>query len=221
MNSTENKIVLLLLLISMKLSAQLSVPNGTFDAFQSVFNKEHSYELPMAWKEHPKNTKWRQRDGHGFAYKYQLPDANGTALALFRGSSLSHVTERNTIYTYFKTNVDGERTRLVGRYKFSGSDIEGAKDTLAISVLISKKPLDDWFEDFPKETKTIKLHVSQAKFDNFYLDVGAIEKDSYVTIAIQLISGSDDSYYFGYSHAVLDDLKFVKSPKTATEPIQF
>ncbi len=221
MNSIIFKIVLLSILVVPKLMAQANIPNGQFDAFQTVQNNEHLYELPMGWKEHKKNTKWRQRDGHGFAYKYQLPDANGTALALFRGSSLSHVTERNTIYTNFKINADGERTRLVGHYKFSGSDIEGAKDTLAISVLISKKPLDDWLEDFPKETKTIKLHVPQAKFNNFYLDVGAIEKDSYVTIAVQLISGSDDSYYYGYSHAVLDDLRFVKSLKTTSEPIQF
>ena len=220
MKNTGNTIRLLLLLVSVKLSAQLSIPNGTFDAFQSVHNKEHYYELPVAWKEHSKNTKWRQRDGHGFAYKYQLPDANGNALALFRGSSLSHITERNTLYTHFKSEVYGERLRLVGRYKFSGSDIEGTKDTLAISVFLSKKPFEDFLEDFPKATKTIKLHVPQATFNNFHLDVGSIEKDSYVTITIQLRSGSKESYYYGYSHAVMDDFRFVESPKTTEARIQ-
>jgi len=33
--------------------------------------------------------------------------------------------------------------------------------------------------------------------------------NTYLTIVIQLKSGSDDNYYWGYANAVIDDLKLI------------
>jgi len=39
--------------------------------------------------------------------------------------------------------------------------------------------------------------------------VNEIESEDYLTIILQLKSGSDDSYYWGFANAVIDDLEFI------------
>lgn len=203
------QLVLLIITALSELTAQVKIPNRDFDLFEIIRTKNHTYAIPSGWKEHSKNTLWRLEDGHGFAYKYELPDANGSALALHRGSSLSHITETNKIFTSFLVPENKENVRLVGHYKFSGSDIDQTNDTLRIIVFSSEKPVSSIPDEFPKNTKALDISKPQAQFDWFHLDVGEIKGNNYLTIVIQLKSGSDDSYYWGYSNAVIDDLKFV------------
>ncbi len=206
--------VMLILAALSVLNAQVKIPNGKFDVFETIHAKNHKYDIPANWKEHKKNTQWRLEEGHGFAYVYKLPDANGNALALHRGSSYSHITKTNGIFTSFLVSENAKSIRLVGRYKFSGSDIDEAIDTLRITVLTSEKQMDSIPNTLPKDTSTLEIIRPQSQFEWFHLDVGEIKKGSYLTIVIQLNSGSDDSYYWGYANAVIDDMEFVHKPNS-------
>ncbi|WP_405207345.1 hypothetical protein [Aquimarina sp. LLG6339-5] len=199
------KMIILTILVSFRLEAQVEIPNGDFNQFETIKTAFHSYNLPVSWKEHQKNNALRQTDRQGFAYKYDVPDANGNALALYR----AYYTQTNTILTSFLIPENQENLRLVGRYKFSGSDIDAAKDTLRITVFSSKNLVDDTPDALPENAAMLNMSTPEAQFEWFHLDINNIQKNNYVTIVIQLISGSDDSYYWGNSNAVLDDLKFV------------
>jgi len=165
--------------------------------------------LPVSWKEHQKNEIWRSSDGQGFAYKYDLPDAHENAIALHRGSSESHLTEDNAIFSSFSTPEKCNNLRLVGRYKFSGSDIAKATDTLKVAVFSTSEQLENIPDKLPKNTAVIDLVVPTSQFKWFHLDMNEIERGDYLTMVIQLKSGSDDCYYWGYANAVIDDLEFV------------
>ncbi|WP_394746735.1 hypothetical protein [Spongiimicrobium salis] len=208
---TSIKIITLTILASFTLEAQVEIPNGDFNHFETIQIEKYNYDLPVGWKEHQKNEASRQGDGSGFVYKYDLPDANGNALALHR----TYSAETNTIITSFSIPENKENLRLVGRYKFSGSDIDTAKDTLRIAVFSSKKSIDDIPNTLPKNATVLNIAEPEAQFEWFHLDINEIQKNNYVTIVIQLISGSDDSYYWGQSNAVLDDLKFATIQKSA------
>ncbi len=194
----------------LNLESQTIIPNISFNQFQSIYNNGNSYELPTGWKEHKKNDFWRKRDGHGFAYKYNLPDANGNAVALHRGVSKSHITETNAIFNSFLTPINHNKLKLIGRYKFSGSDIEETNDTLKILVFSTIKQIKSLINGIPKNATTLELIIPKTQFEWFHLDLSKIKNNNYLTIVIQLISGSDDKFYYGYSNAVIDDLKFVK-----------
>lgn len=203
------KIIVFILCASLEMVAQIKVPNGDFNQFETITTDKHAYDVPKGWKEHQKNSAWRLEDGHGFAYKYDLPDANGNALALHRGSSGFHITKTNEIFNSFLISENHKNIRLVGRYKFSGSDIEQTNDSLRIIVFSTPKELKSVPDKMPKNATAVNLVIPASQFEWFHLDVGEIKKENYLTIVIQLNSGSDDSYYWGQSNAVLDDLKFV------------
>ena len=192
------------------IESQTKIPNIGFNQFHTICNSENSYELPLGWKEHEKNDFWRLRDGHGIAYKYNLPDANENAVALHRGISKSHITETNAIFNSFLTPINHKSLKLVGRYKFSGSDIEETSDTLKILVFSTIKQIKSLINGIPKNATSLELIIPKAQFDWFHLDLSKIKKNNYLTIVIQLTSGSDDDFYYGYSNAVIDELKLVK-----------
>jgi len=173
--------------------------------FEIITANKYTYEVPLGWQEPQKNDDSRQNDGSGFAYKYDLPDANENALALHR----AYGTQVNTILTSFSIPENKEKLRLVGLYKFSGSYIETAKDTLRIKVFSSERSINDTPNALPKNATVLNITRPEAQFEWFHLDINEIPKGNYLTIIIQLISGSDDIYYWGQSNAVLDDLKFV------------
>ncbi|WP_159092249.1 hypothetical protein [Aquimarina sp. Aq107] len=203
--STLIKMIILTILVSFKLEAQVEIPNGNFNQFEIIKTEIHTYSLPVGWKEHEKNNSRRQVDGQGFAYKYDVPDANGNALVLYR----EYYAQTNTIFTSFCIPENKENLRLVGRYKFSGSDIDTAKDTLRITVFSSENSIENTPETLPEDVTALNISTPKAQFEWFHIDINNIQKNNYITIVIQLISGSDDSYYWGHSNAVLDDLKFV------------
>ena len=109
----------------------------------------------------------------------------------------------------FSIPEKGKNLRLVGRYKFSGSDIQQATDTLRVAVFSTPEQLQHVPDILPKHATVLDLVVPTAQFEWFHLDMDEIEEDNYLTIVIQLKSGSDDSYYWGYANAVIDDLEFV------------
>jgi len=199
------KIIILILCASLEMVAQIKVPNGGFNEFETITANNQAYNVPVGWKEHQKNDAYRQDEGHGFAYKYSLLDGNGNALALHR----TYSAQTNTILTSFSIPENKKKLRLVGRYKFSGSDIDTAKDTLRITVFSSEMSIDDTPNALPENATVLNITTPEAQFKWFYLDINETKKNNYLTIVIQLISGSDDSYYWGESNAVLDDLKFV------------
>ena len=200
-------------MVSLKLEAQVGIPNGDFNQFETIKIKKHNYDLPVGWKEHQKNDAWRQDDGRGFAYKYDLPDTNGSALAIHR----TYSAQTNAILTSFLIPENKENLRLVGRYKFSGSDIDTAKDTLRVSVFSTERPISNTLDTLPENTSVLDITNPEAQFEWFHFDINEIQKNKYLTIAIQLISGSDDSYYWGQSNAVLDDLKIITIQNLAQE----
>ncbi len=199
------KIILLILCVSFEMVAQIEVPNGDFNLFETIITNKHTYDVPVGWKEHPKNEVSRLDDGHGFAYKYYLPDANENALALHR----TYDAQANSIITSFPIPQNKKNLRLVGRYKFSGSDIDTAKDTLRIAVFSSESSMDETPIILPEKATILNITKPEAQFEWFHLDINEIPKGNYLTIVIQIISGSDDSYYWGQSNAVIDDLKFI------------
>ncbi|NER17294.1 hypothetical protein [Spongiivirga citrea] len=199
------KLIVFILCASLEVTAQIKVPNGNFNQFETISTNKHVYDVPKGWKEHQKNDAWRQDNGRGFAYKYDLPDANGNALALHR----EYFVQTNAILTSFLIPENKENLRLVGRYKFSGSDIDTAKDTLCITVFSSERPIKTVSDTLPEKAVALNITTPKAQFEWFHLDVNKIQKNNYLTIIIQLKSGSDDSYYWGQSNAVLDDLKFI------------
>lgn len=199
------KIITLTVLTVFRLEAQVKIPNSDFNQFKTIQSKNNRYHLPEEWKEHKKNDSWRRDDGRGFAYKYNLPDANGNALALHR----EYFAETNTILTSFLITENKENLRLVGRYKFSGSDIDTTKDTLRVTVFSTERPMSNTLDIFPENISILDITNPEAQFEWFHLDINEIQKNKYLTIVIQLISGSDDSYYWGQSNTVLDDLKIV------------
>lgn len=203
------KTVILILCVSLESMAQIKVPNGDFNQFESVGHDSHAYSLPVGWKEHQKNEYWRSGDGHGFAYKYDLPDADKNAVALHRGCPQSHLTEDNAIFSSFSTPERYENLTLKGRYKFSGSDIKEAIDTLKVIAFTTPEQLQNIPDKFPQNATVLNVVSPTSQFEWFNLDMDETERDNYLTIVIQLKSGSDDSYYWGYANAVLDDLAFV------------
>jgi len=115
----------------------------------------------------------------------------------------------NELLTSFFVTSNFEHLQLTGRYKFSGSDIDEAEDVLRIIVISSEKMIHTISDKDLEDAHILDITTPKAQFDRFYLEIDEIQKNAYVTIAIQLISGSDDSFYWGQSNAVLDDLKFV------------
>ncbi|MGY3794898.1 hypothetical protein [Aquimarina sp. 433] len=205
MRTLRIKLVLFIIATVSELAAQVSIPNGDFNQFEMIHCQDQEYELPVGWKEHPKNERWRQTYNEGFAYKYELPDANRTALALHR----EYLAQTNEIMTSFFVTENFEYLQLTGRYKFSGSDIDEAEDVLRIIVISSEKMIHTISDKDLEDAHILDITTPNAQFDRFYLEIDEIHKNAYVTIAIQLISGSDDSFYWGQSNAVLDDLKFI------------
>lgn len=203
------KTAILIISVSLEMMAQINVPNGGFNQFETISSNKQVYDVPVGWKEHRKNKTWRSVDGHGFAYKYDLPDANGNAVALHRSSSGSHITETNALFSSFLNAENHKNLRLLGRYKFSGSDIEETIDTLKIVAFSTSRQLTYIPDELPKNASVLDLTLPASQFEWFHLDVGEIKKGNYLTIVIQLNSGSDDSYYWGQSNAVLDDLKLI------------
>lgn len=205
MRTLRIKLVLFIIATISEMAAQVAIPNGDFNQFETIQYQDQEYELPVGWKEHPKNEQWRQSYGEGFAYKYELPDANGTALALHR----AYLAQTNEIMNSFFVTENIQHLQLTGRYKFSGSDIDEAEDVLRIIVISSEKVIQRISDNDLEDAHILNITTPKAQFDKFHLEIDKIQKNTYVTIAIQLISGSDDSFYWGQSNAVLDDLKFV------------
>ncbi|MBW1294965.1 hypothetical protein [Aquimarina litoralis] len=199
------KLLLLVIATVSELAAQVAIPNGDFNQFETIYSQDQEYEIPVGWREHPRNEEWRQSYGEVFAYKYELPDANKNALALHRG----YLAQSNEILTSFLVPAHMEDLQLIGRYKFSGSDIDRAEDVLRIIVISSEKVIHMISDTHLEDANILNITTPKAQFNRFHLDIDKIQKNTYVTIVIQLISGSDDSFYWGQSNAVLDDLKFV------------
>lgn len=203
------KIVILIICVSLESVAQIKVPNGGFNQFETIDSNGHTYSLPVGWKEHQKNKFWRSRDGQGFVYKYDLPDADESAIALYRGSLQSHLTENNAIFSSFSIQEKSKGLRLIGKYKFSGSDIQHTIDTLKIAVFPTSEQLQSIPNQFPENATVLDLIVPTTQFEWFNLDIDENLSGNYLMIIIQLKSGSDDSYYWGYANAVIDDLSFI------------
>ncbi|QLG44377.1 hypothetical protein [Costertonia aggregata] len=87
------------------------------------------------WIESVKNIELRKNNGTGFLYPYNLPDAHGEALALFR----SYQTPVNNGFSIVElSDLDKIPKALKDRFKFSGSDIDQTNDTLVIAAFYSR-----------------------------------------------------------------------------------
>lgn len=203
------KTVILIMCTALQGMAQIKLPNGDFNQFETVSVNSYSYNLPVGWKEHQKNEYWRSRGEYGFVSKYGLPDANEYAVALHRGAMGSHLVEENATFSSFSVFENCENVRLVGRYKFSGSDIEEAIDTLRIVAFSTPQQLQNLPDQFPQNATYLNIVAPTSQFEWFQLDLNAIETGIYLTLVFQLKSGSDDNYYWGYANAVIDDLELI------------
>lgn len=95
----------------------------------------------------------------------------------------------------------------------SGSDIDQTKDTLIIAVSKYKKQSKAEIERFDtgQIEKNDFYHVytePQTQFQGFDINLSNLKIRNDECLAIQFIikSGSDESYYYGISDAVVDNL---------------
>ena len=166
------------------------------------------------WIESDKNVKLRENDGVGFLYPYNLPDAHGKAIALFR----SYETPINTGFSIVEIKtLDMMPKAVKGRIKFSGSDIERTTDTLFITAFYSNTKNASLISSLnegriPTSAAVLIISEPLAQFEFYRLDLSqAIPKEEQKYLIVQLIikSGSDDSYYYGNSNAVIDNLRLI------------
>ncbi|TXN36112.1 hypothetical protein FVB32_16270 [Flagellimonas hymeniacidonis] len=166
----------------------------------------------ITWIESHRNIELRKNKEIPFFYPYDFPDAKRDALALFR----TYSTPLNNGFAIIRVASKGWAPRkLMGRAKFSGSDIDQTKDTLIIAAYYSKidslsiANLNKGL--IPDKADVIKLSEPLAQFEPFYIPLSepikAVEK-KYLIIQLIIKSGSDDNYYYGTSNAVVDNIHF-------------
>lgn len=171
------------------------------------------YSIDQAfWIESSKNKTLRENGGKGFLCPYKFPDAQD-AIGLFRDYS----TSINSVYTIVDINNSlNKRQQLKGAVKFSGSDIAHVKDTLIIATHYSKTKEALFIDNgiVPDHANVVKIYESSSQFEPFHIDIPKrVHDDSLRYLVIQLImkSGSKDSFYYGQSSAVLEDIHFIET----------
>lgn len=162
------------------------------------------------WNDSSKNEEYRKNNGTGFSYEYKLPDAWGISYALYRGYKGSL---NNGFILLDLSELSNTIINIRGRFKFSGSDIDQTKDTLTIAVSKYKKQSREEIERFDNGQinendfyRVITEPRTQFQGFNINLDNLNIREDEYLAIQFIIKSGSDDSYYYGTSDAVIDNL---------------
>ena len=191
---------------------------GSFGLSQSIPRaKNLTYEIVICdsvWVESNKNIEMRKHQGIGFFYPYNLPDAENSALALFR----TYQTPINCGYNILEVDDNNKSVkRLMGKIKFSGSDIDQTKDTLIIATYYSKTKNALLLANLngglvPIKANLVKISEPLAQFESFHIDLlQSINDEERKYLIIQLIikSGSNDSFYYGNSNAVIDDFYFI------------
>lgn len=193
---------------------------GNLGLSQNIMTVENKLSLSsitndIIWTESNRNIELRKNKEVPFFYPYDLPDANLGALALFR----TYSTPLNNGFAIIEVdNANGNLKTLAGRAKFSGSDIDQTKDTLIIAAYYSKTKDSLLMANLnkgliPNKADVLKISEPLAQFESFYIHLSKSindEEQKYLIIQLILKSGSDDSYYYGESNAVVDDLNFVK-----------
>lgn len=162
------------------------------------------------WNDSSKNEDYRKNDGTGFSYEYKLPDAWGISYALYR----SYKGSLNNGFILLEiSELSNTLINIRGRYKFSGSDIDQTSDTLIIAVSKYKKQSREEIERFDNgqinDNDFYRVYTEpQTQFQGFSIDSKNlnIRDDEYLAIQFIIKSGSDDSYYYGNSNAVIDNL---------------
>jgi len=191
---------------------------GSFGLSQSIPREsDPTQEIvidDIVWMESNRNIEIRKHEGVGFFYPYNLPDAKNNALALFR----TYRTPVNNGYAIIEVDDTNRNVeKLLGRIKFSGSDIDQAKDTLIIATYYSKTNdallLSNLNEGVvPDRANLVKISEPLAQFEYFRIPMqDCINEEERKFLIIQLIlkSGSDDSFYYGNSNAAIDDLHYI------------
>lgn len=187
-------------------------------ALSQVMPKESELSLNIIsddffWTESSKNVEYRKHGDIGFFYPYDLPDAHGEALALFR----AYNTPINSGLSIIAIDNPNKSLKAIkDRAKFSGSDIDQTKDTLIIAAHYVKSTDSLLIANLnkgliPDRAALLKLSEPLAQFGSFYLNLAApinIAKEKYMVIQLIIKSGSDDNYYYGKSNAVIDHLHF-------------
>ena len=149
-------------------------------------------------------------------YQYEGSDANGYALELRRATDdgLTAIN-RNTGFTQFECN-EYSAIALKGRYKFSGSSIEGVVDTLriAVSALNAKDTLTSTelhLGTLPSFAKVLNITTPTDTFKTFEIDMSDFLSTDvdYMLIQLELKYGNAGSFTTGHATAVLDDLELV------------
>ncbi|MCM4173798.1 hypothetical protein DHD32_20190 [Arenibacter sp. TNZ] len=192
--------------------AQSTKPNHTKSTIENNINNSISFiKIIDHWNESSKNEEYRKNDGLGFLYEYNLPDAQGISYALFR------TYKGNMNNGYIRLDISKFSNTLIslnGRYKFSGSDIDQAKDTLIIAISKYNKESNSELKRFDDgqitENDFYEMYSDpQAQFQNFHINLNNLYIRDNEFLAIQFIikSGSDDSFYYGTSNAVIDNLR--------------
>lgn len=212
-------------------NAQSEIPNGGFDYFteyESGFFPGIHYLLPDEWTEGIiPNLFGRLYNGEGFFYEYTEPDANGSALTIRRGVPGQLQAPYNNGFIRFECSDVPEK--IVGRYKFSQSDLVGIVDTLRIvsyfENVTDTLPVSALhFREFPDIAVILDITDATDDFMLFELDMTpfqGIDVD-YLSIEFVMLTGANDQLNPGFSYAVIDDLSLLYAPLSveneATKP---
>ncbi len=181
---------------------------------------EQTYVSPLhipysSWTEHSKNIEFRQNGSTGFIYNYKFPDASDSAFAFFR----TYDADQNSAYTIIELKKNLRKIKyFTGRFKFSGTDIDQTNDTLIVSCSLYNKLNDTVIDrleagdtDFSEHKITITEPISH--FRSFKLELPELPNKKneklFLVLLVKIKSGSDDNYYFGESHAVIDNLSLI------------
>ncbi len=223
-------LIFALLFTNSRLYSQCEIPNGSFDDFKTITDTTYylgvvQYDLPEGgWLENIQNFVPRLFRGEGFFGKYTGEDSNGNALLLTR-SILDTGTQVNQNSGYIKFDIDCRPKKIKGRYKFSGSNLEGIEDDFLVGAfmgnvadstdsLIVDNITIDWLvlQHISKNAKHFAyLSHPTDEFKEFEIDLSDYaDKDvEFMVIYIYMVTGNEDITIPGYATGVLDDLHFV------------
>ncbi len=233
-------LIFALLFANTRLYSQCEIPNGSFDDFKTITDTTYylgvvNYDLPEGgWVENIQNIVPRLFRGEGFFGKYTGEDSNGNALLLTR-SILDTGTQVNQNSGYIKFDIDCRPKKIKGRYKFSGSNLEGVEDDFLVGAfmgnvadstdsLIVDNITIDWLvlQHISKNPKHFAyLSHPTDEFKEFEIDISDYaDKDvEFLVIYIYMATGNEDITIPGYATGVLDDLHFVFDDDENVAPV--
>lgn len=197
----------LLMVTGIQTNAQCVIPNRDFESWFLV-STGIPYELPEFWTESVfANVGSRFRNGEGFFNKYDEPDARGGAILLRR-------TTQNANNGFIRFACDSVPDKMVGRYKFSGTNIAGDVDTLSILVHFSEakdtlSQSDLHFGMWPERARYMQTIEPTDGFVNFEIDLTDLQDQKTDYATIQFVMRRKITFADEYATAVVDSLRFV------------